>query len=155
MQNDPLRKTDKLGLKTYNVPDCTYEVLAGHGFSDKTIKKYGGLIPPEVREKSQVPADIRLGKNAAATVVACNDLWYVLIRDEDGWVLTDGGIADYDRSMEEMKLLYTADRIQMAYDRAVGAARAAIAEDKCACRSGIRVKVTCFFTWLQSVTSHV
>ncbi len=148
-RNNPVNLFDKLGLRVYNVPDCTYEVLAGHGFSDKTVKKYGGLIPSEVREKSQVPADIRLGKNAAATVVACNDLWYVLIRDADGWVLGDGGIAGYDRSMEEVKLLYTANSIQMAYDQAVSAARAAIKNDRCACKSGIKVKVTCFFTWLQ------
>ena len=51
--------------------------------------------------------------------------------------------------MAETKLLHTADKIQKAYDEAVSAARSAIAADKCACKSGIEVKVTCFFTWLQ------
>jgi RHS repeat-associated protein len=143
--NCPTDMSDRLGLKEYKVPDCTYEVLAEHGFTDATIKKYGGMIPPEVREKSKVPSDIRLGKNSAATVVACNDLGYILIRDGDGWVLTDGGIPDVERSMTESRLLDTANRIQTAFD---GAKKAAAANfDKCKCKQGITVKVTCFFTF--------
>ena len=146
VQNSPLMKADFLGLKTYKVPDCTYEVLVGHGLSDGTIRKYGGKIPQHAREKSKVPADIRLGKNSAATVVACNDLWYILIRDEDGWVYFDGGIPGYDRAQTEIQLLQVSDKMQSAYDAAVNEAKKAVSSDKCACKSGIEVKVTCFFT---------
>jgi glyoxylase-like metal-dependent hydrolase (beta-lactamase superfamily II) len=144
-QNRPTDVSDRLGLKEYKVADCTYEVLAGHGFTDATIKKYGRLIPYSVRERSKVPSDIRLGRNSAATVVACNDLWYILIKDEDGWILIDGGIVDVERAMTEIRLLDTADRIQTAFDGAKKAAASNL--DKCKCKQGITVKVTCFFTF--------